>query len=227
MHDTVHIKIKIVELFIVRVFATVVNGNFFAINFLGLLFDDGADDLRILLREPSKERRNTHDGRSGYSRLECNCSVCVCERAQRSNKPWKRERGCRVTGVKSLFPRVPRSTVFTSRVECRVSDSAVSPERLEERVLVVVIVRACEPCLACIIAGVEVSPVSWHAAKTAPRSLDGICDVTDNTQQQWLYMPPPLPADIVPKLFPLRCHDEQVSLSCPVYKSVRHAILFH
>jgi len=119
--------------------------------------------------------------------------IVVCVRAQRSDRLWKRERerGCRVTGVKALFSWVPRSTLFISGMECRVSDTAVSSERLEEGVVVVVIVRACEACIACITAGVEVSPVSWHAVKTAPRSLGSIRDVTDNTRQQWLYLPPP------------------------------------
>lgn len=61
VNDTVHIQVQIVHLISIGVGTRGVHGNLFAVDFLRKLLDNGGDDLRILVGEPSEKRWDTHD----------------------------------------------------------------------------------------------------------------------------------------------------------------------
>lgn len=68
MYDTVEVEVQIIRLFAIGVRLGCVDRDFLTVNFVGLLFDNGRDDLRVLLLKPSEKGWDTHFGRvEGFS----------------------------------------------------------------------------------------------------------------------------------------------------------------
>ena len=64
MHDAIEIQIQIVHLLTIWIWLGSIDGVLHAIYLIRLLFNDGLDDLGVLLGKPAKQRRNTHDAGS-------------------------------------------------------------------------------------------------------------------------------------------------------------------
>jgi hypothetical protein len=67
VHDAVHVEVEVVKLFAVWIRARTVDGDDGSVVHLdGLLLNDRADDLGVLLGEPSEGGGNAHgEGRTG------------------------------------------------------------------------------------------------------------------------------------------------------------------